>query len=79
MLSAELNLCYEYMYIYIHIYYIILIFIINMYFLILQGWIQSNNKCLTTIFIWVTHSPRITEDVGLVPGTGRYIVAQMTT
>ena len=33
----------------------------------------------TTVALWITNSPRNTEDVGSIPSTGRYIVARMTT
>ena len=32
-----------------------------------------------TVAYWVAHSPNNTEEVGSIPGTGRYIVARMTT
>ena len=34
---------------------------------------------ITTVAWWVTHSARNTEDMGSIPGTGRYVVARMTT
>ena len=33
----------------------------------------------TIFYMSVTHSPRNSEDMGSNPGTGRYIVAGMTT
>ena len=32
-----------------------------------------------TMALWVKHSPRNTDDLGSVPGTGGYMVARMTT
>ena len=40
--------------------------------------LQVQSTCVTVTY-WVTHSPRNTDNVGSIPGTGRYIVSRMTT
>ena len=37
------------------------------------------NRLSATVAYRVTHLSRNSEDVGSIPGTGRYIVARMTT
>ena len=39
----------------------------------------TSNTLSATVAKWVTHSLRNTEDVGLIPGTDKYIVARMAT
>ena len=41
--------------------------------------VSMNDISSLTVAYWVPHSSRNTEDKGSNPGTGKYIVAQMTT